>query len=67
MSARPGVLVDVRRPADGGVSPNAYVPIISAEVRCFWPPRATEEEVAEVLREVFVETIRAVRSKRANG
>ena len=49
MSQRPGFVVDHQVPADGGVSPNAYVPVISVQVRCNWPPRATYEQVIEAL------------------
>lgn len=49
MSSRPGVLATVIAPADGGVSPNRYVPAITAEVRVFWPPKATEAEVMDAL------------------
>ena len=65
MSARPGILVDVRRPADGGVSPNRYVAVISAEIRCHWPPRATEKEIIDVLEEVVEQALAAVREERA--
>lgn len=49
MSRRPGFVVDHRVPADGGVSPNAYVAQVSVQVRCNWPPGATELQVIEAL------------------
>ena len=64
MSARPGILVDVRRPADGGVSPNRYVAVISAEIRCHWPPRATAAEVEGVLAEAYLQAVMAAREER---
>jgi hypothetical protein len=38
VSRRTGIIKTVRVKVDGGESPNAYVPLITAEVRVFWPP-----------------------------
>lgn len=51
MSARPGVLVTIRRPADGGESPHQTVASITAEVRVFWPPTAPAEDVIQAIRD----------------
>ena len=53
MAQRPGVNVSIQVKADGGVSPNAYVPWITAEIRCFWPPRATEQEVEDAITALY--------------
>lgn len=57
MSKRPGLTVAVRNDADGGVSPNAYMPLITAEVRLFWPPRATREQILDSLNEAVEEAL----------
>jgi len=49
MSRRPGFVVGHFQSADGGVPPNQFHPVISVQVRCNWPPRATEQEVIEAL------------------
>jgi hypothetical protein len=49
MSKRPGITVSASMEADGGVSPNAYAPWISAEVRVFWPPLADRDAILDVL------------------
>lgn len=65
MSARPGVLVTVREAADGGVSPNAYVPMVSVEVRAFWPPKSEPEAVEEAIQRAADQAIDEHRRKRA--
>ena len=60
MAGRPGVVVTVDKDADGGVSPNRFVPQISAHIRLYWPPRATIEEVTEALLQAYRETLEAV-------
>lgn len=57
MSKRPGFGVTVRADADGGVSPNAYFASITAEVRLFWPPRATREQVLDALHQAVEEAL----------
>lgn len=49
MSQRPGKTFTVRQPTDGGKSPNAYVPEITAEIRVFAPPHTPRDEVATAL------------------
>ena len=67
MSARPGINVSVKHKANGGVSPNAYIPFITAEVRCFWPPLATEAEVEAALGEAFESAITEALHLHRNG
>lgn len=64
MSSRPGIVVSVKRPADGGESPNGYVPQITAEVRVFWPPRATLGQVLVALDAAYRDAITNVLAKR---
>lgn len=49
MSNRPGLRVTIRKPADGGASPNRYVPVITAEIRLHWPPKATADDIDAAL------------------
>ena len=49
MTGRPGIETTVRLDADGGSTPNAYSPFISAHVRIYWPPRATDEQIEQAL------------------
>lgn len=57
MARRPGFAVTVRADADGGVSPNTYMPLITAEVRLFWPPRATREQCLDALNDCVEEAM----------
>lgn len=58
MSARPGFSVNVTEPADGGESPNRYMPWITAEIRCFWPPKATDAQVLDALQQAHEKALR---------
>ncbi|WNN93991.1 hypothetical protein SEA_NITRO_35 [Arthrobacter phage Nitro] len=49
MSSRPGIVTKQSVPADGGESPNRYAPFVTAEVRVFWPPKATHEQVMDAI------------------
>ena len=53
MSRRLGFVVRVDHESDGGVSPNAYVPFVTVEVRVFYPPRATRDELDSALQDAF--------------
>lgn len=53
MSSRPGFVLDHWQAADGGVSPNVYAAVISVQVRCHWPPRASVEEVRQALMDGY--------------
>jgi len=57
MSSRPGFVVDHNQSADGGVSPNQYADRISVQVRCHWPPLATEEEVRQALMDGYEKAV----------
>lgn len=57
MARRPGFGVTVRADADGGKSPNTYMPLITAEVRLFWPPKATREQVLDALEQAVEEAM----------
>jgi hypothetical protein len=59
VSARKSAYAIVDHPCDGGVSPNAYRPAITAEVRVFYPPNTvTKEQVMAAFQEA-VETASA--------
>lgn len=64
MSSRPGVEVTVQRPADGGEHPNRFIPFVSAHIRVFWPPLASEAEVALALAEATTEALKKIKEKR---
>lgn len=50
MSARKGFYAITDVGCDGGVSPNAYVPRITAEIRLHFPPATvTKDQVREAL------------------
>jgi hypothetical protein len=53
MSSRPGITATVKHEADGGVSPNRYIGLITAEIRVHWPPLATPAQIELALREVI--------------
>lgn len=57
MSARASAYVIKDQPCDGGVSPNAYVPKITVEIRVHYPPNTvTHREVLGVLSQAVQET-----------
>lgn len=60
MSRRPGIVVDHTQPADGGVPPNQYHALISVQVRCNWPPLATEAEIQQAMTDAFVKAMVAM-------
>lgn len=65
MSQRPRVHSTVRVPADGGKSPNRYVPEITAEVRVVWPPRADRAAVLGALDRAHRDARRALEERLA--
>lgn len=64
MGKREGVIGSVHTPADGGVSPNARLPYITAELRVHWPPLATE---AQIMDAIHAAVDQAVAKVLANG
>jgi hypothetical protein len=44
-------------PTDGGVSPNAYNPNITVEIRVFAPPHCPSNEVVDVLNDAYREAV----------
>lgn len=60
MSRRRGVVARVDLDTDGGVSPNAYVPLVTCEVRVFWPPRATEAQIMDAIHDAADQAIEQV-------
>jgi hypothetical protein len=58
MSSRPGIVASIRNPTENaGVSPNAFVAEVTAELRMYWPPLATDAE----LEAAFVECVNLAR------
>ena len=63
MSSRKGAYVTRSERVHGGVSPNAYVPKITVEIRAFWPPSlGHQERVIELIREAAEEAIAEVQA-----
>lgn len=61
MSARKGIYAITDVPCDGGVSPNAYVPKITSEVRLHFPPdTVTDLQVLDALARSYLESRRKV-------
>jgi len=63
MAQRPGIQLTVDKEADGGVSPNRFVPLISAHVRLYWPALATQSEVESALEEAYVLVLHEFRDR----
>lgn len=58
MSARKSAYTIVDVPCDGGQSPNAYVPKITAEIRVHYPPSTVSfDEVMAALQSAHTETV----------
>lgn len=54
MSQRPGFIVQVDQPTEnGGVSPNAFRPFVSVQIRVHAPFLCRGSEVREALSEAF--------------
>jgi len=64
VSSRRGAYVSLQRRVHGGVSPNAYRPVITVEVRAFWPPYLGHEpEVLDMLAEAIEAAVEKVLSQ----
>lgn len=60
MAKRPGVIARASREVDGGQVPNNYIAAVTAEVRIFWPPTATNAEIAATLDEAIANVRRQI-------
>ncbi|UIW13450.1 hypothetical protein SEA_AMYEV_34 [Arthrobacter phage Amyev] len=65
MSSRPGVVTKQSAPADGGESPNRYAPFVTAELRVFWPPLATDEQIEDAITRAVAETRKRIANRRS--
>lgn len=66
MSRRSSVIITHRIPTpNGGVSPNAYIPEITVDIRAFWPPLVTDQELLIAFEEAVSRARRAMKEKRA--
>jgi len=59
MGHRPHVYVRRLVRADPGVSPNRYVPLITVEIRAFWPA-LEKEKVRAILDDAYAEAVAAL-------
>jgi hypothetical protein len=57
MSRRKGRITMVRKPADGGVEPNRYLPETSVEIRVFAPPKTPLWQVADTITEAYYQAL----------
>lgn len=64
MSRRRGYAASVRLSTDGGVSPNAYNPVITADLRVFAPPTSSRVEIDAALDQVIAEVRRQLDEQR---
>ena len=64
MSGRPGIVASAYVPADGGESPNRFKPFVSAEIRCHWPPKATNRQIVEAMERAMEDAARQIRELR---
>jgi hypothetical protein len=65
MSSRDGVVVRADVRTDGGVSPNRKIPLVSCEIRLFWPDAAPQEHIDEALLLAVGKVLKAAAEKRA--
>jgi acetylornithine deacetylase/succinyl-diaminopimelate desuccinylase-like protein len=63
VTGRPGAIGTGRVPADGGDHPNKYHAEVTAHVRLYWPPNATDEQIDEAL-ELAVDEVLIAYAKR---
>lgn len=56
MAQRPGFLVSKVVGVDGGVSPNAYVPAVTVEIRVHYPPLQIGR-VEQILADAYAEAM----------
>ncbi len=57
MSQRLGLQITCTAPTEPSVSPNLYIPEVSAHVRLYWPPQATWEEVEATMSRAFEQAL----------
>ena len=67
MSARPGIVANAYVDADGGESPNQFKPYVSAEIRCHWPPLATDEQIRQAIDDAMHDVIEQIAGKRSRA
>jgi hypothetical protein len=65
MSARPGIIASKTVRSNGGQSPNNYRGVVTAELRVYWPPLATDEEITIALNSVIQEAQQRIKGIRA--
>jgi hypothetical protein len=67
MSRRPGILVNSYVEADRGESPNRYSMGVTCEIRCHWPPLATDEQIMEAMQKCWQDAVMAIARERTDG
>ncbi len=55
MGHRPGILVSHKQVVDGGESPNRFVPVLTTEVRCYWPANTSWEMIDDAIEAACAE------------
>lgn len=65
MASRHGIVALVQnRDVDRGEPPNAYIQCITAEIRMFWPPLATDQQIEQALTGVLMQARQLIAAKR---
>lgn len=68
MSRRASFLVSRKTPCNGGESPNAFKPFITAELRMSWPPHTVDEfELRSALINAYLQAYRELNDRIAEG
>jgi hypothetical protein len=65
MSSRDGVVVRADVRTDGGVSPNRKIPLVTCEIRLFWPDAAPQDHIDEAILLALGKVVLAAAEKRA--
>ena len=63
MSHRPHAYASVKVPAHRGNPPNTYVPEITAEVRVYWTPTSTRDEIVAAAEQAFDDVYRQINAQ----
>lgn len=66
MSRRPGFIVAATADVEPMPSPNAYLPRVTAELRVFWPPNATRDQIDESIARAIGSAIGELGRRRAD-
>jgi hypothetical protein len=63
VSHRPHAYASVKVPTHAGNPPNTFVPAITAEVRLYWTPTSTRDEIVTALEQAFDDVYRQINAQ----